>query len=374
MSRRHRIALALVCLGVGWISAGAALAQASAPTLLTPVAQRTSDESIHADHQAYEAVQARLKAINERGVGQGGYAVNSYPLAKAQCWLDVSLHEYSRNDRSAFPQAALDESLRIIKSMESGPAAPLATNQMGWETPLVNDALRLREDLWAEINRMKLGTGWRCAQAQLACAEVELVHAGNEQRQQQWQHAKPYVQIAEDLVGAAKAAAASCPQPVAATSPATAPVALAPITAPAPKWLPLNLSAVVLFGFNQRDASGADAGSMAQLKAAVAQAQAKGVMLEKIALVGYADRLNGTGKKTYNDQLAADRAQAVKATLVQMGVDAKLISVRAKGSQDEVVSCAPNGKLTAKAVTTTQTCLAPNRRVEVTITAAKLTP
>jgi OOP family OmpA-OmpF porin len=43
--------------------------------------------------------------------------------------------------------------------------------------------------------------GWPCAQAKTACGEVELVHAGHEQAQLGWRHAKPYVQIAEDLIG-----------------------------------------------------------------------------------------------------------------------------------------------------------------------------
>ena len=173
----------------------AALAQ----TALTPPAQRISDAAIQSDHQAYEAMQARIKALNDRG-----WPVRDHHLAKAQCWLDVSFHEYSRNDRSAFPQEALGESEKLIHAMERG-AAPLPI-----DTPLVNGAARLRPDLWARALALRSHEGWRCAQAKSACGEVELVHAGNEHNQQQWRHAKPYLQLAEDLIGEAEGQAASC--------------------------------------------------------------------------------------------------------------------------------------------------------------------
>ena len=44
----------------------------------------------------------------------------------------------------------------------------------------------------------------------MACGEVELVHAGNEFNQQQWRHAKPYIQIAEDWVSDAEASTRQC--------------------------------------------------------------------------------------------------------------------------------------------------------------------
>ena len=62
-------------------------------TQLTPPKDRISDAAIQADHQSYEALQGRIKALNDRG-----RPLRDYHLSKAQCWLDVSLHEYTRND------------------------------------------------------------------------------------------------------------------------------------------------------------------------------------------------------------------------------------------------------------------------------------
>ena len=155
-------------------------------TQLTPARDRITDEAIHADLTGYEHTQGRIQALND-----GGRPVRDYHLSKAQCWLDVSFHEYSRNDRSAFPQEALTESEKLIVGMEQG-VTPLPT-----DTPLVNGAARVREDLWKRLGAVHGTPGFACAQQAVACGEVELVHAGNEFNQQQWRHAKPYIQIAE---------------------------------------------------------------------------------------------------------------------------------------------------------------------------------
>ena len=180
-------------------SALASLAPLALSQTLTAPTDRISDRAIHADYQAFEAAQSRIKALNE-----GGRALRDYHLAKAQCWLDVSFHEYTRNDRSAFPQQAFDQSLALVDAMEKK-SAPLAM-----DTVLVNDADRLRPDLWDLAGQLKTHAGAQCVAQRVACAEVELVHAGNEHRQQGWRHATPYVQIAEDLLAPAMAQANAC--------------------------------------------------------------------------------------------------------------------------------------------------------------------
>src|SRR5688572_8824707 len=157
---------------------GLLLALAQAPMLvhaqgtdaqLTPSKGRITDESIYRDNSLYQSTQDRIQALND-----GGRPVRDYHLSKAQCWLDVSFHEYSRNDRSDFPQGALDESTKLITAMEQG-VTPLPN-----ETPAVNNAARLREDLWKRFGAIYGTPGYECAQQAMACGEVELVHAGNE--------------------------------------------------------------------------------------------------------------------------------------------------------------------------------------------------
>jgi OmpA-OmpF porin, OOP family len=339
------------------IAAASASAQGST---LTPAKDRISDDAIAADQLAYEALQGRIKGLNDKG-----RAVRDYHLSKAQCWLDVSLHEYTRNDRGAFPQAALSESEKLIQAMERA-AGPLPM-----DTPLVNDAERLRPDLWARAQALKADSGFKCAQQKTACAEVELVHAGNEHKQQQWRHAKPYVQIAEDLLGEAQVLAASCaptPAPPVAVAPKPA-VAVAPAPAAAPASAPVSqnvqLSAGVLFNFDKFDAKNMRPLSVVQLEELVHKVEREKLVLKSIQLSGYADRLNSTGKGDYNLRLSERRVATVRAELARLGVAPALMSTVAGGDTRQVQGC--EQRFTRKA--DLQECLLPNRRVEVVIDA-----
>jgi outer membrane protein OmpA-like peptidoglycan-associated protein len=331
-------------------------------TTLTPPKERISDAAIQADHQSYEALQARIKGLNDRG-----RPLRDYHLSKAQCWLDVSLHEYTRNDRSAFPQAALTESEKLVQGMERGAGA------LPMDTPLVNDAARLRPDLWERATALKGHAGFRCAQQKLACAEVELVHAGNEHNQQQWRHARPYVQTAEDLLGEARELAEACAVPVAPAVVAVAPPAVvaAPVAAPAPAPATpkpdLQLATGVLFSFDRHDVAGIKAFSAVQLQELVARVQRDKLVVRSVQLSGHADRLKHGAQPDYNQRLSEKRVATVKAALVKLGIDGALIQTAARGDAVQVLRCEQHFKRPADL----QECLLPNRRVEVLIEARR---
>jgi outer membrane protein OmpA-like peptidoglycan-associated protein len=335
-------ALSLLC-------AGAALAQ----TELTPERERITDSAIFRDFKAYEFMQGRIKALNDRGLGQGP-KVSDYHLSKAQCWLDVSFHEYTRNDRSAFPGEALHQSERLVEQMEKN-VTPLPD-----DTPLVNNADFLRKDLWDAAAALKKHSGWRCAAQKAACAEVELVHAGNEHKQQGWRHAKPYVQIAEDQIAEAQSAAAACVPP----PPPSAPVVQAPPPPPAPVAPlpePVTITANVLFNFDKHDVPNIRPQGRKSLDDLIARAKSGALAIERIELIGHADRLNSTGQSDYNTRLAERRAQTVRQLLIDAGLDATLIRADAKGDTQQVEGCREKFKSPKEL----QECLAANRRVEV---------
>ena len=340
--------------------AGTALAQ---DTQLNPQAARISDEAIQADQRAYETLQGRIKGLNDRG-----RPVRDYFLSKAQCWLDVSFHEYTRNDRSDFPQAAMTESEKLIVGMERN--TPLGT-----ATPLVNNATRLRPDLWDRAAALRGHAGFRCAQHKVACAEVELVHAGNEFAQQAWRHAKPYVQIAEDLIGEGQVLADACiPPPPPPAPPPPPPVVPAPLPVPVPlapsppvKVQEVQLSAGVLFNFDKHDAANMRPFSVVQLEELVQRVQREKLIVKGIRLSGHADRLNGTGKDDYNQKLSEQRVATVQAVLVKLGIPAALIRSVASGDQQQIQGC--QARFTRQS--DLQECLLPNRRVEVVIEARR---
>ena len=313
--------------------AGTATAQ---QTQLNPQEKRITDEAVDADLRGYEATQGRIKALND-----GGRPVRDYGMAKAQCWLDVSFHEYTRNDRSAFPQAALTESEKLIVDMENG-VSPLPT-----DTALVNDAKYLRDDLWQRLKAIHGTPGFSCAQQAVACGEVELVHAGNEFNQQQWRHSKPYIQIAEDLVNDAEALARQC---------GAAPVGPGPVVPAAPAG---PLIANVLFEFDRDQYRDIRTYSLESVDRALATIGNEKRELAGVTLVGHADRMQGNGFD-YNQALSERRAKTVRELLVGRGVPADKIRYEYRGDTQQVQQCEgvkPRAALLE--------CLLPNRRVEV---------
>jgi OmpA-OmpF porin, OOP family len=333
---------------------------ASAQTVLAPAEKRIADGTIQADHKAYEALQARIKGINDKG-----RAVRDYHLSKAQCWLDVSMHEYTRNDRSAFPQEAMTESEKLIELMERA-ISPKPLDGP-WATALVNNAAKLRPDLWERADAVKKHRGFACATQRTACSEVELVHAGNEYKQQQWRHAKPYVQIAEDQLLEAERQAEAC------LPPATPARVMAPAPAPAPLSLPaaptpqaVQLSANVVFNFDKHSAADMRGQSRPELEA-LAQKLKEGVKVTSIKLIGHADRLNSTGNTKYNQQLSEKRARTVREYLVSLGVNAALITFEYRGDTEQIAKC--DGKFKSKLAL--EECLLPNRRVEVQLSGVR---
>ncbi len=330
-----------------------------------PAAQQAkTDKEIHSDYANYETQQGRIKALNDTG----RHRVASYSLAKAQCWLDVSLHEYTRNDRSNFPKLAYEESFKITDYLEKGGAVAAVANPAN-ATPLVNDAAKLRPDLWDAAAKLKGHAGFRCAEQKTACAEVELVHAGNEFNQQQWRHAKPYVQIAEDLIGDAQRAAQACLPPpvpvVARPAPPAAPVVV-PLAAPAP--VPVNAAANVLFNFDKRDLGNVRPYTKDQLDTLIAQVKSGSITVNAIKLVGHADRLNSTGDANYNTKLSQDRVETIRAYMVSQGVPANLLSTEFRADSQQIEACT---KAKFRSTTELQECLLPNRRVEVLLSGVR---
>lgn len=317
-----------------FIAAGAlatlAFAAAAQQTQLVPAHDRITDEAIHADLSGYDATQQRIKALND-----AGRPVRDYHLSKAQCWLDVSFHEYTRNDRSAFPQEALTESEKLIVGMEQG-VTPLPT-----DTPLVNNAARVREDLWKRLGIVHNAPGFECAQQAVACGEVELVHAGNEFNQQQWRHAKPYIQIAEDWVSDAEALARECD--------------VAAVTPPLTGVLTVN----ALFEFDRSGRDDIRTYSLQSLDRELARVREEGLTLTGVELVGHADRLQGRGSD-YNQGLSERRAQTVRTLLLERGIDPAIVTYTFKGDAEQVQQC--DGVKPRAAL---RECLIPNRRVEV---------
>ena len=118
------------------------------------------------------------------------------------------------------------------------------------------------------------------------------------------------------------------------------------------------VAASVLFDFDQSVLRPGETAKLDELTAKL-----KGRAFDGVSVVGHADQI---GTDPYNLRLSGQRADAVRAYLVGKGVDAGSIRTEARGEREAVTgeACKNQGRKRIE-------CLQPDRRVEVTLAAAR---
>jgi OmpA-OmpF porin, OOP family len=330
----------------------------SQATGLNPQQQRITEEKVLADRKTIEALQQRLRKLNESGVAQ-----NNYSLAKAQCWLDTAKTQYHENDRTGYIEESMTESQKIIQALEAD-----KNTRVGFETPLVARSTRLRDDLWTELGKYKNNAATlSCNARTVACAEVRLVRAGHAEEQTGWRAATPHVMMVEDGLRRAGVEAAACAQPVVAraAAPVAPPVALTPAPAPAPIVREVTKETFVILAdaLFQFDKSGRDQilpGGKERL-AAVANRLKSYQSISTLTITGHTDRL---GSDEYNDPLSQRRAATALEYMNSLGVKADRVVAIGKGKREPVTTqCPANVARMQQAI-----CLQPDRRVTIEVT------
>lgn len=340
--------------------AGSASSRAEAPgpaaqaTGLNVQQSRVTEDRILADRRTLEAVQQRLRKLNEAGIAQGNYS-----LAKAQCWLDTAKTQYHENDRTGYIEESLTEAVRIAQALEADKSA-----RAGYETPLVARSSKLREDLWAQLAAFKnQPAGMICNARTVACAEVRLVRAGHADEQTGWRQATPHIQMVEDALRTAKIQADSCAQPVppaqlAARAAVPAPVAI--VSAPETSKETYVLLTDTLFRFDKSGADDMLPGGLQRL-ADVARRLKAYKSIQTLTVVGHTDRL---GSDEYNDRLSDARAKTVQAHLASLGVKSVSSNAEGKGKRDPASQGCSSSASRAQQIA----CLQPDRRVTIEVT------
>ncbi len=137
------------------------------------------------------------------------------------------------------------------------------------------------------------------------------------------------------------------------------------VAAPAPApvlheeavFVPYTVQTEALFGYNKYTLR--ETGKQ-KLKDEVVDKIKESAKYHTLVVTGYADRI---GSASYNQKLSQRRADAVKAFLVEQGVDGSRIETLARGEADPVVSCSNvKGKANRKNKALIA-CLQPNRRI-----------
>ena len=329
----------------------------SQATGLAQQQQRITEDKVLADRKTIEALQQRLRKLNESGIPQ-----SNYPLAKAQCWLDTAKTQYHENDRTGYIEESLTESQKIIAALEANKGA-----NAGFETPLVARSTRLRDDLWMQLGKYKSDASTLACNARtVACAEIRLVRAGHAEEQTGWRAATPHVMMVEDGLRRAAVEAAACAPVVAAVASKAAQPAATPAPAPAAPAVreitkeTFVILADTLFKF---DKSGRDEmlpGGKERL-AAVASRLKSYQSIATMTIAGHTDRL---GSDAYNDPLSARRAATVSDYLKSLGVNAAKSEAVGKGKREPVTQQCSDKQARAQLIT----CLQPDRRVTIEVT------
>ena len=351
-------ALALVTLCLAGCSSSVIKSEAAGPasqaTGLAAPQARITDERILADRRTLEEVQARLRKLNESGIPQ-----NSYPLAKAQCWLDTAKSQYHENDRTGYIEESLTESVKITRALEADKAS-----KAGFDTPLVARSTMLRNDLWTQLSAYKnQPVTLACNAKTVACAEVRLVRAGHANEQTGWRQATPWVQMVEDALVQAKVEADRCLQ---AAQPATkAVVAALPVTPTAvvPQVISKETYVLLTDTLFKFDKSGRDdmiPGGLQRLADVALRLKAY-KSIQTLTVLGHTDRL---GSDEYNDKLSEARANTVLAYLASLGVKSIESTAQGKGKRESVSKeCSTTANRAQQII-----CLQPDRRVTIEVT------
>jgi OmpA-OmpF porin, OOP family len=317
----------------------------------TPEQRRITDGVIRSDQRSIANLQTRMSVINAQGV-----KADDYFLSKATAWLDFATEEYTDNDRSGIFERLMNEARLLIEQLEA------KRTDISRKTTIVEGSQLIRPDLWAKLQGFGQHKEFECVAGKVGRAEVQLVWAGHEELEGGWRHAKPYIEIAEDMVKSIDKAMAICAAPLVVAKP-TEPVPVAqalPSVQTVEAMQSISIATDTLFKFDKAAIEDLLPEGRRLLDDLVKRL-VKFKSIERILITGHTDRL---GSASYNLKLSEQRAAAVKQFLIQAGLAASTIQQAGAGESDPLVTCSgdkPSAEL--------QVCLQPNRRVDLRIKA-----
>jgi OmpA-OmpF porin, OOP family len=131
---------------------------------------------------------------------------------------------------------------------------------------------------------------------------------------------------------------------------------------PVPAAAKTTLGADGLFRFDGRSLADLLPEGRRKLDALASDIKANARAVEAVRVTGHTDRLGST---SYNQMLSLARAETVRDYLVQAGVPAQRVQVQGRGESEPKVQCGPASRAALI------DCLAPNRRVEIEVSAGR---
>jgi len=280
-----------------------------------------------ADPATRERIYALQRQAEQAMAGQTG--TGRYRPAKALAWLDFALHELYEEDRAGITEHSIAEAERVLAA---------ASVEAAYDTPLPKASERVREDLWTKASELRQSKNFHCAAREIAQLEVQLVWAGHEKWESGWSHARPAVEVAENLAYDAEMNERNCAAPA--------------------KIEKVTLSGEALFPFGKSGIGQISKEGRAKLDA-LAQGLKQWKSIDRIDVVGHTDRI---GNPEYNDKLSRERAQNIRTYLIKQGLPADRVVASGRGGRAPLVTCP---QVTARKALID--CLRSNRRVEISV-------
>ena len=295
---------------------------------LTVVPSLARAQEPDVDRAMRERIYALQRQAEKAMAAQSGAGL--YRPAKALAWLDLALHELYEEDRTGIIEDSVAQAERVLAA---------ETNEAAFDTPIPRATERVREDLWTKAAEIRSSKNFHCAAREVGQLEVQLIWAGHEKWESGWSHARPAVEVADNLVYDAEMAQRNCASPPA-------------------KEEKVTLSGEALFPFGKAGINQISAQGRAKLDE-LARGLKQWKSIERIDVIGHTDRI---GDPEYNDKLSSRRAQNIRAYLIKQGLPAKLIFASGRGGRTPLVTC-PD--ITARKALID--CLRANRRVEISV-------
>jgi len=282
---------------------------------LTPAARQIADPYVRGLALGWIEIAAR----QDRSVLVSQTYNDAAPMAlqNAKHFLDDTVPFVRIYDQKHWPTASRPDWVAALVEIERVQARVLRAS---CKSEQAGQLVALTDEAWKEQDETH-GTHWVHGWAQI-------------------EHAR---RLAQDVDRELEACvAASPPQPAPDTP-------IAPIASIAP----ITLSADALFAFDSATLTEAGHAAVVQLAERV-----KPLAIGRLQVIGYTDRI---GPDAYNLALSRRRAEAVAHALTQAGVHTRDVQIEGRGAAQPVVVCP--GPKSADVIA----CLAPNRRVSVTV-------
>lgn len=272
---------------------------------LLPQRKRITDEALARDRALIQGWLARAESL-PRNPG------DIYARARAIALLEFVGSEYDRANRSPVLDTSFVHAVAIVERIQSGQTWYEAVQE-----PAGVEAVA--PGLWHQLDSLQGADVNRCAESEIARAQVRLLLAVEEHRTGGPECSAPIVKEVEALVEEIKRLIAACALPAIDTVPAAPEPVQAPVDTVMPAPDTMKVPEAVHFAFDRATLSPATRRVLDQVVA-----QLLALPDAQVQLDAFTDPV---GKASYNRRLSARRGDAVRKYLVARGVDPARISV-----------------------------------------------